>query len=65
MIRASFLRAKIWAEKSAPKEVLEWLQDAENNVRIPFYPQSGYIKIGFVHAFRHLLLGTSYQDAIK
>ena len=47
-----------WAEVSG------WLMDAEGNVDIPYFPQIGFIKIAFTHAFRHLLLGSSYQDAI-
>ena len=46
-------------------DVAGWLTDAENNVAVPYYPAPGWVKIGFTHAFRHLLLGTSYLDALK
>lgn len=46
------------------KQVSSWLDDAENNVNVAYYPQIGFIKIAFTHAFRHLLLGSDYQDAI-
>ena len=52
-------------EYSGWAEVREWLQDAENNSIIPYFPQIGYVKIAFTHAFRHLLLGSDYIDAIS
>lgn len=45
-------------------EVSSWLTDAADNVNVPYYPQIGFIKIAFTHAFRHLLLGSNYEDAI-
>lgn len=45
-------------------EVLRWLQDAHHNVVTPYHPQAGFVRIAFTHAFRHLLLGTAYPDAI-
>jgi ADP-ribosyl-[dinitrogen reductase] hydrolase len=45
-------------------EVSSWLDDAANNVNIPYHPQIGFIKIAFTHAFRHLLLGSDYENAI-
>lgn len=56
--------AKYDYEYSSWKEVSSWLNDAENNVNIAYSPQIGFIKIAFTHAFRHLLLGSDYQDAI-
>ncbi|BAZ46351.1 ADP-ribosylation/crystallin J1 [Chondrocystis sp. NIES-4102] len=45
-------------------EVSSWLDDAANNLNIPYYPQIGFVKIGFTHAFRHLLLDSDYENAI-
>jgi ADP-ribosyl-[dinitrogen reductase] hydrolase len=45
-------------------EVSSWLYDATDNVNIPYYPQIGFVKIAFTHAFRHLLLGSDYESAI-
>ena len=45
-------------------EVSSWLIDAEENTTVPYFPQIGFIKIAFTHAFRHLLLGSSYEDAL-
>ncbi|EDN70960.1 ADP-ribosylation/Crystallin J1 [Beggiatoa sp. PS] len=54
-----------WANKQACQEVQLWLQNAKDNVDVPYYPQAGFVKIAFIHAFRHLLLGTTYQQAIQ
>jgi ADP-ribosyl-[dinitrogen reductase] hydrolase len=71
----AFNRAKSWlelqssgnkslGELSANQEVLSWLNDAENNVNIEYSLQMGFVKIAFTHAFRHLLLGSDYEEAI-
>jgi len=61
----AFERAKNWAADRANKEVRSWLQDAEDNVDIPYQPHVGFIKIAFTHAFRHLLHGSDYVTAIQ
>jgi len=65
--RGAFGRAKLWVESQGQQmaDVVGWLTDAENNVAVTYYPAPGWVKIGFTHAFRHLLLGTSYLDALK
>ncbi|VEP18043.1 ADP-ribosylation/crystallin J1 [Hyella patelloides LEGE 07179] len=45
-------------------EVSSWLYDAADNVNVPYFPHIGFIKIAFTHAFRHLLLGSDYENAI-
>ena len=60
----AFFRARRWAEAHAPLEVLDWLQDAEDDVDVPYEPQIGFVKIAFTHAFRHLLRGSSYMEAL-
>ncbi|TGO02819.1 hypothetical protein PN36_18580 [Candidatus Thiomargarita nelsonii] len=59
-----FERAYNWAT-SHVNEVPSWLKDAKNNVDVPYHPHAGFLKIGLTHAFRHLLLGTDYVDAIQ
>lgn len=54
-----------WASVHAADEVNEWLQLAKSNVAVTYYPQAGFVKIAFVHAFRHLLAGTEYVEAIR
>lgn len=71
----AFNNAKNWLKSQADlvkdiyqyhcwAEVASWLGDAEDNLNIPYYPQIGFIKIAFTHAFRHLLLGSDYESAI-
>ncbi|NEP59410.1 MAG: ADP-ribosylglycohydrolase family protein [Symploca sp. SIO2G7] len=70
--QTAFDSAKSWLESQVQvtqtsqgqAEVLGWLQDAENNIDISYYPQVGFVKIAFTHAFRHLLLGSGYVDAV-
>ena len=42
-----------------------WLANAKNNKGCEYYPASGWIRIGFIHAFRLLLLDVSYEEAIR
>lgn len=53
------------SETIALEEVSSWLADAENNVSVAYSPQIGFVKIAFTHAFRHLLLGSDYLEAIS
>jgi ADP-ribosyl-[dinitrogen reductase] hydrolase len=61
----AFDKVEEWAEFQAVAEVNDWLNDARQNVDVPYHPQIGFIKIAFTHAFRHLLLGTNYVEAIR
>ncbi len=47
------------------EEVLLWLEEARRGVVVPFTPLDGFVRIGFTHAFRHLVLGSSWEDAIR
>ncbi|MEL6928335.1 MAG: ADP-ribosylglycohydrolase family protein, partial [Cyanobacteria bacterium J06600_6] len=49
---------KSWAEVSS------WLYDAADNIDVAYFPQAGFVKIAFTHAFRHLILGSDYESAI-
>ncbi len=60
----AFARASRWADANANQEVRGWLQDAVNQLDVPYQPLDGFIRIAFTHAFRHLLRGTAYQDAL-
>ena len=61
----AFACAKTWADQHANAEIQQWLTDAADTVDIAYAPQIGFVRIGFTHAFRHLLLGTSYMDALR
>jgi ADP-ribosyl-[dinitrogen reductase] hydrolase len=41
-----------------------WLEQAECNEDVGYLPQAGFVKFGFVQAFRHLRLGSPYLHAI-
>ncbi|KAJ6254804.1 leucine rich repeat family protein [Anaeramoeba flamelloides] len=60
----AFNVAKKWINENACEEVKEWMILAEKKTDIPYWPQAGFVKIAFVHSFRHLLLKTSYEDSI-
>jgi len=61
----AFEKALSCAKDNGAETVLGWLEDAKNNKPYPYHPETGHIKIGFTHAFRHLLLQTDYYDAMK
>ncbi|MDO8905966.1 ADP-ribosylglycohydrolase family protein [Hydrogenophaga sp.] len=46
------------------EEVQSWLDDAEQGQLPPAYPQAGFVRIAFSHAFHHLLGGSSYHQAL-
>lgn len=56
--------AKQQRQYTSWKQVSSWLNDAVNNVNVAYYPKIGFVKIAFTHAFRHLLLGSDYENAI-
>ena len=56
--------AMSWAGDSANDEVREWLDMAAAGQGVPFHPLDGFVKIAFIHAFRHLAVGTPYDQAI-
>ncbi|MBX3010628.1 MAG: ADP-ribosylglycohydrolase family protein [Caldilineaceae bacterium] len=61
----AFRAAQAWARTAANTEVQGWLADAAQNLLLPYEPQIGFVRIGFTHAFRHLLLGTDYVAAVR
>lgn len=63
--RLAFSRAFDWAQQYSKDEVLDWLKAAAANYQMAYYPQAGFIKIAFIHAFRHLYLGTNFIDALR
>jgi ADP-ribosyl-[dinitrogen reductase] hydrolase len=61
----AFTTAERWAERLGADEIVGWLGCARRSVDTGFYPHAGFVKHGFVHAFRHLHLGTPYVDALR
>jgi ADP-ribosyl-[dinitrogen reductase] hydrolase len=62
--QAAFDLAFDWADSFANAEVLGWMVDARENNNIPYQPLDGFVKIAFTHAFRHLLLESTYEEAL-
>ncbi len=58
-------RAERWALSHANAEVRGWLKNAHLEVKVPYYPQAGFVKIAFTHAFRHLIKGNSFVEALQ
>ncbi|MBX3233020.1 MAG: ADP-ribosylglycohydrolase family protein [Labilithrix sp.] len=46
------------------EEPRAWLAEAIAGMHVPYTPLDGFVRIAFTHAFRHLLAGTSWEDAI-
>ena len=42
-----------------------WLEEAKAGVVVPFTPQDGFVRIAFTHAFRQLVLGSAYDEALR
>jgi ADP-ribosylglycohydrolase len=62
---AAFVAARDWAEAEACEEVRDWLDLAVTSGPVPFRPMDGFVKIAFVHAFRYLMTGHGYEDALR
>lgn len=62
--QTAFERAERWAISHANAEVRGWLEKARLNLPVLYYPQAGFVKIAFSHAFRHLIKGSSFVEAI-
>jgi ADP-ribosylglycohydrolase len=60
----AFARAKEWTKRLGNAEIVEWLGLAEQRIDVGYHPHSGFVKYGFVHAFRYLLIGTPYVSAM-
>lgn len=46
-------------------EVRAWLEDAQAGRLPPCHPMAGFVRIGFTHAFFHLLEESSFEDALR
>ena len=41
------------------------MHEIEENVKTVYVPNAGFIKVGFTHALRHVLFGTTFEEAIR
>lgn len=62
---AAAAAAEAWANAHADEEVRSWLEAARAGERPAYHPLAGFIRIAFIHAFRHLHAGTPFVDAIR
>ena len=46
-------------------EVRAWLEDAQKGRLPTFHPMAGYVRIGFTHAFFHLLAENTFEEALR
>ena len=46
-------------------EVRTWLQDSQTGQLPAFYPMAGFVRIGFTHAFFHLLAESTFEQALR
>jgi ADP-ribosylglycohydrolase len=51
-------------EEEAASEVKRWFEDALADSDVPCHPLSGFVKIAFTLAFKHLAKASTYQTAI-
>jgi ADP-ribosylglycohydrolase len=46
-------------------EVRGWLREAESGSGPPYHSNAGFVRIGFTHAFRHMMLETQFIEALR
>ena len=46
-------------------EVRSWLENAEQGILPASHPLAGFVRIGFTHAFHHLLRETTFVDVLR
>ena len=46
-------------------EVRAWLEDAQAGRLPPCHPMAGFVRIGFTHAFFHLLEESTFENALR
>ena len=63
--RGAFYAAAKWVELWNNPELMEWMDLAQRDVDVGYYPMAGFVKYGFVHAFRHLYQGRGYLESIE
>lgn len=54
-----------WIATDACSEVRGWFDEAASNVDPGYGPHIGFVRIAFIHAFRHFFADTPWTDAIE
>ena len=60
----AFSAAEDVLSKSGADEVIGWLRDARTGELPNFHPSAGFVRIGFTHAFYHLIQQHTYEAGI-
>lgn len=63
--QGAWRRAGQWVRQSGCDEVWEWLETSLRDDPVPGRPHEGFVRIAFIHAFRHLQLETPYLDGLR
>lgn len=53
------------ASDKGAASVRAWLADAKRGSLPPCYPQPGFVRIAFTHAFHHLLFAQSFEEGLR
>lgn len=61
----AFQQARDVLQDAQAEEVRGWLNDAAQGNLPPFYPEAGFVRIGFTHAFAHLKNKTPFVEALR
>jgi ADP-ribosylglycohydrolase len=60
----AFERARACAAELGAEEAGGWLEQAGRNEDAGYHPRAGFVKYGFVHAFRYLKMKSDYLRAV-
>ena len=61
----AFNAAKAALSDDSAAEVRSWIEEAEQGSGPAYHPMAGFVRIGFTHAFRHLVARTPYVEAVR
>jgi len=61
----AFAAAKNYADTEGNEDIKDWFRFISSGSHMPGTPQMGWAKIGFTHAFSHLVRGSGYVDALR
>jgi ADP-ribosyl-[dinitrogen reductase] hydrolase len=53
------------SRNGSSSDVVTWLSDSRNTIGLSYTHQMGYVGIAFSHAFRHLIQGTPFMEAME
>ena len=63
--QGAYQAAKNYAMEAGNLDIRGWFTNIEQESPMPGHPKMGWAKIAFTHAFRHLIAGKSYVEAMS